>query len=81
MKRDISNFCCERFGDFYTSGEIRYAYEKHRETDETEWFIAGLGHLYFCPFCGSFIKGHGFGNYDEKYPPAEGTRIICQRAD
>jgi len=79
--RSLQNCCCERFADFFKSGEIRYAYEKHQEVDETEWIIDGVGHLYYCPFCGAFIKGYGFGNYDETYPPAKGIRIISQRTD
>lgn len=79
--KKASNLCCERFEEFYLSGEIHYAYENHASIDETEWVISELAHMYFCPFCGAFIKGHGFGNYDEKYPPAKETRIFRQRID
>lgn len=72
------NFCCERFKDFYEEGAIVYAYEKSSDLDETDWFIPDLGHLYYCPFCGAFIKGKGFGNFNEKFPPNEKTRIIEQ---
>lgn len=78
MKK-IKNVRCERFNDWYQSSEIFYAYEDYPDIDETEWYISGLGHLYYCPFCGAFIKGHGFGNYDEKYPPSKETRVLKQR--
>lgn len=74
-KRDIESFnqlltgakpekiCCERFQDFYETGEIVFAYADTQEIDETQWFIDGLAHLYYCPFCGEYIKGRGFGVY------------------
>jgi hypothetical protein len=74
-----NNFCCERFKDFYDSGELVYAYEKSSRIDETDWIIDGLAHCYYCPFCGSFIKGKGFGNYDERYSPNKKPRIIEQK--
>jgi len=74
-----NKFCCERFKEFYKSGEVIYAYEKSTEIDETNWIIDGFGHLYYCPFCGSFIKGKGFGNYNEKYPPSGKTKVIEQQ--
>ncbi len=77
MKPNI--FCCERFKEFYNSGEIIYAYEKSNEIDETDWIVASFAHLYYCPFCGSFIKGKGFGTYDKKYPPNEKNRVIEQQ--
>ena len=73
-----TNFCCERFEDSYKEGGIRYAYENSPEIDETDWYIGDLAHLYYCPFCGAFIKGKGFGNYEEKYPPNKEARIIEQ---
>lgn len=75
-----TKFCCERFKEFYQSGEIVYAYESSNEIDETDWIVDGFAHLYYCPFCGSFIKGKGFGDYDNKYPPNEKTRAIEQRS-
>ena len=74
-----NTFCCERFKDFYNSGEVIYAYEKSTKIDETDWIVDSFAHLYYCPFCGSFIKGRGFGNYNEKYPPNKKTRIIEQQ--
>jgi hypothetical protein len=55
--------CCERFKEFYEGGEITFAYTDTEEIDETQWFIEGLAHLYYCPFCGEYIKGRGFGAY------------------
>jgi hypothetical protein len=63
-------YCCERFALAVKEKEIMHSYSSPRATiDETTWFINTLWHLYYCPFCGAFIKGKGFGNYDEKYPP------------
>lgn len=53
--------CCGRFRDFYEDGTIVHA----EEEDETEWYVNGFAHLYYCPFCGKNIKGEGFGNYDQ----------------
>jgi hypothetical protein len=79
MKKKIKKVCCERFNEWYQSGEICYAYEGNQAIDETEWYIDGIGHLYYCPFCGAFIKGYGFGNYDEKYSPNKKTRVFKQK--
>ncbi|MDD5358603.1 MAG: hypothetical protein PHX80_05630 [Candidatus Nanoarchaeia archaeon] len=82
MRKIINNkiltFCCERFKEFYNEGLIQYIYEHTHEIDETDWAIDGFAHLYYCPFCGAFIKGRGFGNYDKKYPPKRYTRIVKQ---
>ncbi len=59
-------YCCERFKE---SVETDKVIARATDPDETEWFINEGGHIYYCPFCGAFIKGKGFGNYDEKYPP------------
>lgn len=32
-----------------------------KNIDETEWFMPEWHHIYYCPFCGTCIKGHGFG--------------------
>jgi hypothetical protein len=61
--------CCERFLEAYKAGEISHSYKKHTAIDETEWYINGLWHLYYCPFCGGSIKGRGTGDYDEKQKP------------
>ena len=55
--------CCERFIDSYQKKEIVFAYADTQEIDETQWFVDGFTHLYYCPFCGEYIKGRGFGNY------------------
>jgi hypothetical protein len=55
--------CCERFKEFYETGDIVFAYAKTQEIDETQWLVNGLAHLYYCPFCGEYIKGRGFGVY------------------
>ncbi|ATW24575.1 hypothetical protein [Candidatus Formimonas warabiya] len=61
-------FCCERLKDAYE--EIDPDHEVlvfTEEFDETQWFISGLAHLYFCPFCGSYIAGNGFGKKVEPF--------------
>jgi hypothetical protein len=63
--KKLTDVCCERFFEAYLADEISFAYEEYTEIDETEWYIGGIGHLY-CPFCGTFIKGRGFGTYDGK---------------
>ena len=78
-KLKVRTFCCERFKASYERGEISYSYESRRDIDETEWYINEFYHLYYCPFCGAFIKGYGFGNYEEAHPPAKGVRIFNQR--
>jgi len=60
------DICCDRFYEAYLADEISYAYEKHTDIDETEWLISGLWHLYYCPFCGTWIKGRGFGGKQEE---------------
>jgi hypothetical protein len=55
-------YCCERFKETVLEGMITHSYSK---PDETEWFIPYSGHIYFCPFCGKFIKGDGWGNYKD----------------
>lgn len=59
------DYCCERFEESAKDNEIQHC----GIDDETEWAIPGFYHLYYCPFCGAFIKGIGWGKYDEKYPP------------
>ncbi len=57
-----SQYCCERFRESVNEGFIK----KASGFDETEWLFPEWLHLYFCPFCGSNIKGNGFGEYDKK---------------
>jgi hypothetical protein len=59
-QKKLTEVCCKRFYEAYLADEISYAHEEHEEPDETEWYISGLWHLYYCPFCGTFIKGRGF---------------------
>lgn len=61
-------FCCQRLKDAYE--EIDHDHEIlvfTRKYDETQWYISGLAHLYFCPFCGSYIAGEGFGRKVEPF--------------
>ncbi len=68
MRTDYTmEYCCERFKESVEEDKIIVSATDH--PDETEWYIPEGGHIYYCPFCGAFIKGEGFGNYDEKYPP------------
>ncbi len=60
-------YCCEEFKfNVEECGVIKKADDL---PDETEWYLNEGGHIYYCPFCGAFIKGEGFGEYDKKYPP------------
>ncbi|MFA5793590.1 MAG: hypothetical protein WC980_00770 [Candidatus Brocadiia bacterium] len=54
-------YCCSRFAEFVKEGEFYYAYEDCKDIDETAWVISGVCHMYYCPFCGKYIKGRGFG--------------------
>jgi hypothetical protein len=36
-------------------------YADNKDIDETEWFMPEWLHIYYCPFCGTYIKGKGFG--------------------
>ncbi|MCI0595400.1 MAG: hypothetical protein L0Z48_02535 [candidate division Zixibacteria bacterium] len=53
-------YCCSRFGDSVEEGYI----SKAKGYDETEWYAVNWFHFYYCPFCGTNIKGKGFGRYD-----------------
>ena len=56
------SYCCSRFEFAVAENYIT----KADGYDETEWYFPELGHLYFCPFCGTNIKGNGFGKFDEQ---------------
>ena len=58
-------YCCERFAQCAKEASVQHCGTK----DETEWAIPGFYHLYFCPFCGAFIKGRGWGKYDKTVSP------------
>ncbi len=61
------DYCCERFRD---NVEVHKVIRKTDDLpDETEWYIEGGEHIYYRPFCGAFIKGEGFGEYDKMHPP------------
>lgn len=36
-------------------------YINNKKIDETQWFMPEWLHIYYCPFCGTYIKGKGFG--------------------
>jgi hypothetical protein len=55
--------CCVRFAECVARSEIL----RSPGFDETEWFVDGWLHLYYCPFCGKNIKGAGFGTYDKEH--------------
>lgn len=57
-----SAYCCNRFDVAVEEGYIL----KAEDFDETEWYFPELGHLYFCPFCGTHIKDEGFGDFDKQ---------------
>jgi hypothetical protein len=60
-------YCCDRFRDFAKEDEIIYAYKYSRAIDETAWIVDGHFHIYYCPFCGTYIKGRGFGVTPKPY--------------
>ncbi len=60
---NLPDLCCERFKDAVESKDIKFSYSEIEEIDETAWYVEGMWHLYFCPFCGKEIKGLGFGSY------------------
>ena len=65
-------YCCERFEECVKKKEIIYAYHPSlasTELNETAWIAHKLWNIYYCPFCGEFIKGKGWGTYDKKHPP------------
>ena len=65
-------YCCERFERYVKKKQIIYAYQPPRpagELNETAWITHDLWNIYYCPFCGSLIKGKGWGTYDKTHPP------------
>lgn len=58
-------YCCLEFEDSVKEGKFIHS----KNYDETEWFMPEWLHIYYCPFCGSFIKGNGFGEPSQKCPP------------
>jgi len=53
--------CCRSFKE--SVEEKKFIHSKG--VDETEWYIPEWYHIYFCPFCGTNIKGKGFGKLDK----------------
>ena len=58
MTKKKAQFCCKKFEDSVEEGKII----KADDCDETEWYFPEWLHLYFCPFCGTNVKGNGFGD-------------------
>ena len=63
MKR---KYCCIRLKESIYNGSIGFS--PKRTKDETRWFINGGYHIYFCPFCGKYIKGKGWGRVIKGFP-------------
>jgi hypothetical protein len=61
-KKSMGKYCCSKFKDSVKDGKFIYAYKYYKDIDETEWFMPDWYHLYYCPFCGKYIKGQGFGH-------------------
>jgi len=60
--RPTKENCCERFAQCVAEHSIIYCGVE----DETEWAVPTFYHLYYCPFCGAFIKGRGWGEEDKR---------------
>ena len=61
-KQEVT-FCCERLKEVYTEDDSNHnIFVFTPNFDETQWYIPVIGHIYFCPFCGSKIAGTGFGH-------------------
>lgn len=55
------DYCCLKFKESVEESKFIYAYTPNKDMDETEWFMPEWLHIYYCPFCGTYIKGKGFG--------------------
>ena len=53
-------YCCVRFKESVEEGFIVRA----SPGDETDWYLPEWLHIYYCPFCGSNVKGSGYGQFD-----------------
>ena len=60
-RRPKHTHCCGRFRGCVAEGSIHYC----GKDDETEWAVQGFYHLYYCPFCGTPVKGTSWGD-DQK---------------
>lgn len=57
MSKKPVQHCCERFKESVDEDKvIRRAIDL---PDETKWYLSEGGHIYYCPFCGAFIKAKG----------------------
>lgn len=56
----MRRYCCVLFKESVEEGHIFRA----KGYDETEWFLKEWFHIYYCPFCGTKVKGKGWGKYD-----------------
>jgi hypothetical protein len=68
MDMNNTKYCCVRFAEAVNANEILHS-ESH---DETDWYIEGLWHIYYCPFCGADVKGQGWGEFEVKKIAREG---------
>ena len=59
-------YCCVRFEESVKERK----FVRSPRGDETEWFMPEWLHIYYCPFCGTLVKGRGTGNFDK----SEGKR-------
>lgn len=64
LNGQIPGICCDRFKQAVEEHEIKFSYSDTTAVDETAWYIEGMWHIYYCPFCGKHIKGGGFGSFD-----------------
>ncbi len=56
-----ANYCCPRFEESVKERKLVYTYTHNKKIDETAWFMPEWLHIYYCPFCGEYIKGKGYG--------------------
>jgi hypothetical protein len=59
VKKKGIKFCCGRFLESVNEKVFVHS----AINDETEWYMPEWLHIYYCPFCGAFIKGKGTGEY------------------
>jgi len=52
-----TKYCCVRFKDSVEEEKFLHS----EEYDETEWYMPEWLHIYYCPFCGTYVGGKGFG--------------------
>ena len=77
MKSKNDDYCCMRL--FLAAEDEQCIVRSSDEIDETEWYIKECMHIYFCPFCGSNIKGKGTGGYDIKEQRMKFDEIVMKR--